>query len=134
MRIALLVIASFGSGVVTTTWFSSLATAQAQQTVTAEPLRTDLGDWCPGKEVLISVASNGPRTGTRHYHPAHSFSWMIEGSQTVRPDGKAAYEVKAGDVMHEAPFEISETVNANPTKVLIFRILEKGQPVTTNAD
>jgi hypothetical protein len=33
-----------------------------------------------------------------------------------------------------APFEISETVNAAPTRVLSFRILQKGQPATTNVE
>jgi len=142
MRTAIIVVAAFASGSVVTAWLTApaaarpqpTATTQFRPTVTTELLRTDLADWCPGKEVVITVAANGPRDAAfgRHFHPGHSFSWIIEGSQTVHPDGAAPYDVTIGDIIHEEPFEISATGNAAPTKVLVLRILEKGQPATTN--
>ncbi len=147
MRTAIVVICSFALGVAVTTWLPAPATAQSQSGSTTELLRADLGDWCPGKEVSVAISANGPRTGValaaggavplrgspggRHFHPGHSFSWVIEGTETVRPDGKPAYDVKPGDLIHEEPRAISETVNAQPTKVLTFRILTKGEPATT---
>ena len=61
----------------------------------------------------------------RHFHPAHSYSYLLEGSQTISPDGKPPYTVKAGDLQHEAPLEVSATRTTDPTKVLVVRIIEK---------
>jgi hypothetical protein len=144
VRAVILVITAFASGSVVTAWLTAPAAAQPRPTatteyrpaVTAELLRADLADWCPGKEVVITVTANGPRNAAfgRHFHPGHSFSWIIEGSQTVYPDGATPYDVTTGDVIHEQPFQISATGNTAPTKVLVLRILEKGQPPTTNVD
>jgi quercetin dioxygenase-like cupin family protein len=107
--------------------------AQDRKTETKELLRTDLGDWCPGKEVLVTVSLNSAGVAARHFHPAHSYSYLLEGSQTISPDGKPSYAVKAGDLQHEAPFEVSATRTTDPTKVLVVRILEKGKPATSLA-
>ena len=58
VRNALLVLVSFACGVVFATVSVPTIDAQDRRTETKELLRTDLGDWCPGKEVLVTVSSN----------------------------------------------------------------------------
>jgi len=107
-----------------------LPTAFAQGTVT-ELKRVDLGSWCPGKEAVVSLEEIAPQHQSRHFHPAYSFAWMIEGSQRRFVDGKAPETFQKGDVTQENPNEVSESDILTPTKVLLFRILEKGKPPTT---
>jgi len=94
-------------------------------------MRADLGAWCDGKEVTVDLQESGPGTSGKHYHPAHSFSWVIEGSEVKTVEGKPPVTAKVGDVLHEGPLEVHETRNDAPVKVLLFRIVEKGKPVTT---
>lgn len=133
VRNGLLVLVSFACGVVFATGYVPSVGAQDRRTETKELLRTDLGDWCPGKEVLVTVSSNSAGVAARHFHPAHSYSYLLEGSQTISPDGKPSYAVKAGDLQYEAPFEVSATRTTDPTRVLVVRILEKGKPATSLA-
>ena len=111
-----------------------ISTAHAQNrgggTLT-ELKRVDLGSWCAGKEAVISIEEIAPQHQGRHSHPAYSFAWMIEGSQTRFVDGKPPQTFRVGDVTQEDPGEISESDILTPTKVLLFRILQKGQPATT---
>ena len=56
---------------------------------------------------------------------------MLEGSQTRFVDGKPPQTFHVGDVTQENPGEVSESDILTPTRVLLFRILQKGQPATT---
>jgi hypothetical protein len=104
--------------------------AQAQGRL-SELKRVDLGSWCEGKEAVISLEEIAPQHQGKHSHPAYSFAWMIEGSQRRFVDGKPAETFNVGDVTQENPGEVSESDILTPTKVLLFRILQKGQPPTT---
>jgi quercetin dioxygenase-like cupin family protein len=109
---------------------SFMSSAHAQGSLT-ELKRVDLGSWCEGKEAVISVEQIAPQHQSKHFHPAYSFAWMIEGSQVRYVDGKPSQTFRAGDVTQENPGEVSESDILTPTKVLLFRILQKGQPATT---
>jgi hypothetical protein len=86
-RDALSLALSFACGTAFAGWFLPLASAQQNRQVEAKELmRTDLGTWCPSKEVIISLSANGPGSSGRNYHPAYSFAWMVEGSQTQYAD------------------------------------------------
>ena len=105
--------------------------AQSRSTDVKELTHTDLGTWCPGKEVTIALQESGPGISSRHYHPGHSYSYVIEGSETRMVDGKPPQVARVGDVIHEEPMQVGETQNNASVKLLVFSILEKGQPVTT---
>jgi hypothetical protein len=109
---------------------SFMSSAQAQGSLT-ELKRVDLGSWCEGKEAVISLEQIAPQHQSKHFHPAYSFAWMIEGSQVRYVDGKPPQTFRVGDVTQENPGEVSESDILTPTKVLLFRILQKGQPATT---
>jgi hypothetical protein len=118
---------SFVAGVAFQMWWT--ADVAAQGTLT-QLKRVDLGEWCPGREVTISTEEISPQHQSKHYHNAYSFAWMIEGSQTRMVEGRPTESFKVGDVVEEAPREVSESDILTPTKVLLFRIAEKGKPLT----
>lgn len=106
------------------------AWAQFRPIKTSSLVSTDLGTFCDGKEVTVDIQDYGVGTSGMHYHPAYSFSWVIEGSQTKTVQGRPPVTIRPGELMTEAPLEVSETVTAAPAKVLLFRIAEKGKPIT----
>jgi quercetin dioxygenase-like cupin family protein len=132
IRSLLLVVPSFAAGVLLATWANPVVSAQFRSVETKELLRADLGTWCPGKEVIISVQQSGPGVSAKHYHPGHTFTWVIEGSETRTVEGKPLQVARTGEVMREEPMEIGSTQNTEPVKLLHFRIFEKGKPATTN--
>jgi len=122
-----LIVLAFAAGMASQTWLASAVQAQGR----VSPLKqVDLGDWCPGKELAIGIEEIGPQHQSKHYHNAYSFAWMVEGSQRRMVDGKPVESFKVGDVVMEAPGEVSESDILTPTKVLLFRIAAKGKPLT----
>ena len=105
--------------------------AQTRSTEFKEIMRTDLGTWCPGKEVTIALQESAPGVSSRHYHPGHSYSYVMQGSETRMVNGKLPQVARVGDVIHEQPMEVGETQNDMFVKLLVFSILEKGQSATT---
>jgi quercetin dioxygenase-like cupin family protein len=126
-RTAVFIAAAFAAGLVSANAVPSL---RAQGKVT-ELKRVDLGSWCDGKEAVISIEEIKPQHQSKHSHPAYSFAWMLEGSQVRFVEGKPPQTFNVGDVTQESPGEISESDILTPTRVLLFRILQKGQPATT---
>src|SRR2546421_8612230 len=126
-RVSIMVALAFSVGLASA---RLIPIAQAQGALT-ELKRVDLGSWCEGKEAVISIEEIQPQHQSKHSHPAYSFAWMIEGSQRRFVDGKPPETFQKGDVTQENPNEVSESDILTPTKVLLFRILEKGKPPTT---
>src|SRR5277367_2653055 len=85
--------------------------AQFRSTKTTNLLTSDLAGWCDGKEVMIELVEAGPGTSGKHYHPGHSFTWVIEGAETYELEGKPAKIVNAGDVLHEEPMQVHTVEN-----------------------
>jgi hypothetical protein len=126
-RTAVVVAAGFVAGLVCASVVPSI---RAQGKLT-ELKRVDLGSWCEGKEAVISIEEIAPQHQSKHSHPAYSFAWMLEGSQTRFVEGQPPQTFKVGDVTQENPGEVSESDILTPTRILLFRILQKGQPPTT---
>jgi hypothetical protein len=115
--------------------FSSLSAQVSTQERTQKTTRlmtTDLAGWCDGKEAVVEYHEEAQGPSVKHYHPAHSFSYMIEGSRTVVVDGKPQQVVPVGGIHYEAPMKANVSINASPAKVVTFRILEKGKPETVS--
>ena len=122
LAVGALIVLAFAAGMASQTWLASAVQAQGR----VSPLKqVDLGDWCPGKELAIGIEEIGPQHQSKHYHNAYSFAWMVEGSQR-----RMVESFKVGDVVMEAPGEVSESDILTPTKVLLFRIAAKGKPLT----
>jgi len=126
-RTAVVVVTAFVAGLIC----ASVAPGLGAQGKVTELKRVDLGSWCDGKEAVISIEEIAPQHQSKHWHPAYSFAWMLEGSQVRFVEGQPSQTFHVGDVTQENPGEISESDILTPTKVLLFRILEKGKPETT---
>jgi hypothetical protein len=104
--------------------------AQFRTTKTTRLLTTDLAGWCEGNEVTVELNESGPGTSGKHYHPGHSFTWVIEGSEVYAVEGKPARTVNAGDVLHEEPMQVHTADNQSTVKLFVVRIVEKGKTAT----
>lgn len=96
-------------------------------------LKTDIVGM-EGKEVLIQLVEFAPRGATgNHYHPGHEANYVLEGSGILEMEGHPAKPLKKGDASY-IPAKLlhgaKNTSTTEPLKVLVFRIHEKGQPVS----
>ena len=130
MKMIRLLVAVFVLGVCAGHLSIPTVSAQLRTGKTTKLITTDLSGWCDGKEVTVELNEFGPGTSGRHYHPAHSFTWLIDGSETYMLEGQAPKTVKAGDVLHEAPMQVHTLDNQSPVKLLTLRIIEKGKEAT----
>ncbi len=104
--------------------------AQVRNTNTTRLMAMDLAGWCDGKEVIVELNASSPGTSGKHYHPGHTFSYVIEGAQTVSVEGGSSKTFRAGEVFHEAPMEVSTSAGPSSIKMFTVRLLEKGKPET----
>ena len=104
-------------------------TAQYRTGKTTQLLKTDVSG-CDGKEVTVTLNEFGPGTSGQHYHPADSFTFILEGSEVYQVEGQSKRVVKAGELLHERPMQVHTLDNAAPVKLLVVRVAEKGQPET----
>lgn len=104
-------------------------TAQTRRATTTNLITTDLGNWCDG-EVTVEVNEFSPGTSGKHYHPAHSFTWILEGSEAYTLAGQPTKTVNTGELLHEDPMQVHSLDNQSPVKLLVLRIAERGKPAT----
>ncbi|HMF95358.1 MAG TPA: cupin domain-containing protein [Vicinamibacterales bacterium] len=97
---------------------------------TSKLLTKDLGAWCEGKELTVELDEAAPGPSGKHYHPAHSVTWVIEGSEVYQKEGQQPRTVNAGDVLYEEPLELHAVDNLSAVKLLVVRIAKKGKPTT----
>ena len=108
-----------------------LSAQQVRRTVkTARLLTTDLGEYCNGKEVTVELNEIGPGTSGRHYHPGHSFTYVLQGSEDYALDGAPSKIVRTGDVLYEPPMKLHTVDNSEPVKLLVVRVIDKGKEAT----
>jgi len=121
---------TFAAGVVVGHLAVPALSAQFRSVQTTSVLTRDLAGWCDGKELTVELNQAGPGSSGKHYHPAHSVTWVIEGSEVYQKDGQQSRTVNAGEVLHEDPLELHTVDNLSPVKLLVVRIAEKGKPAT----
>src|SRR4029434_8382398 len=81
-KVVVIAALAFGAGLACAELMSSMPAQNQGGGTLTEWKRVDLGSWCEGKEAVISIEQIAPQHQGRHSHPAYSFAWMIEGSQT----------------------------------------------------
>jgi quercetin dioxygenase-like cupin family protein len=116
---------------------SGAAVAQDQPIKRTELLRSDLAD-VPGKQTVIYVADVVPGgEGQRHTHHGDEYVYILEGTLTVKPDGKDPIALSKGQAAHIAPGDgIHAAMNGSksePAKVLVILVVEKGKPLAEAA-
>lgn len=98
-------------------------------------LKTDLAG-IEGKEGLLVLAEIAPGAATgKQTHPAHEFAYVLEGSGTLKVEGKPPLPLKPGVTLHQPPKQVHNGKNASktaPLKLIVFYLAEKGQPLTAS--
>jgi quercetin dioxygenase-like cupin family protein len=122
--------AAFVLGILAGSVFIPTAFAQFRTVKTDRLVTTDLAGWCDGKEVTVELNEAAPGTSGKHYHPAHSFTYVLEGSETYTVEGQATNTVKPGDMLHETPMQVHTVENLSSVKLLVVRVIEKGKEAT----
>jgi quercetin dioxygenase-like cupin family protein len=113
------------------------AAAQDQPIKRTELLRSDLAD-VPGKQTVIYVADVAPAgEGARHTHYGDEYVYILEGTLTIKPDGKDPLTLGKGQAAHIAPADgIHAAMNGSksePARLLVILVVEKGKPLAEAA-
>lgn len=138
-RMALMLVLTFAVGIAIGMTGNQVLNAQyAQQQAPlkrTDLLKADLVGM-EGKELIVQLVEFAPRGASgKHYHPGHEANYVLEGSQIAEMEGHPPMNRKAGDVNYTPAKVVHEGKNASataPLKLVVFRIHEKGQPVTVN--
>ena len=108
--------------------------AQQQSIKRTELLKTAI-EGMEGKEAIMYVAELAPGAAAgKHTHPGPEFAYILDGALTLEPEGQALKTYKTGEVFHNAAKIVHDAKNASataPSKVLVFLLAEKGQPLAT---
>jgi quercetin dioxygenase-like cupin family protein len=98
-------------------------------------LQQDLNDM-KGKEVIISYVEIAPNAKIpKHYHPAHVFVYVLEGSGTLEYEDGTTENLKVGQAFYEIPnrnITGRNTSTTKPNKAIVFIIKDKGKPAAVN--
>jgi quercetin dioxygenase-like cupin family protein len=90
-----------------------------------------------GKEAIMYVAELPPGAAAgKHTHPGEEFAYILDGTLTLEPQGQAPKTYKAGEVFHNPAKVVHDAKNMSttaPSKVLVFLLAEKGQPLASPA-
>jgi quercetin dioxygenase-like cupin family protein len=97
--------------------------------------RKDLAE-APGKEVIVIQATIPPHSAIgRHTHPGQEVAYVVSGSIQLINDGEESRTVNAGETVSTSPGKPHDVKNvgSEPAKIIDFMLVEKGQPLTTQA-
>jgi quercetin dioxygenase-like cupin family protein len=109
----------------------------AQEALTPAPVKrtlivkTEL-EGIEGKEIHAWVTEFAPGASSgKHYHPWNEFVYVLEGAFTIEVQGEPAVTLKPGEIINLAPKQVHEGKNLlnSPTKVLVFGLGPKGEPL-----
>ena len=127
---------TLGVGITLGTLGDRFLSAQQPSIKRTELLKTAI-EGMEGKEAIMYVAELPPGAAAgKHTHPGPEFAYILDGALTLEPQGQAPKTYKAGEVFHNAAKIVHDAKNASttgPTKVLVFLLAEKGQPLATPA-
>jgi quercetin dioxygenase-like cupin family protein len=106
-----------------------------QQTVKRTELLKTAVEGMEGKEAVMYMAELAPgATAGKHFHPGPEFAYILDGSLILENEGQAPKTFKAGETFHNPAKIVHDAKNASPTaptKVLVFMLIETGQPLAT---
>lgn len=131
-RTAVLLALTFTVGTAVGVVGNHVLSAQQAPLKATELLKADVVG-VDGKEGIVQLVEFLPGGASgKHYHPAHSFGFVLEGTLTVESDGHPPVTVRAGQAFQEAPGNVHDGKNltGSPLKLVVFRVHPKGQPIT----
>jgi quercetin dioxygenase-like cupin family protein len=80
--------------------------------------------------VMGLVERNSESTSGKHLHPGGELGYVLGGSVVVRTQAGSVETLQAGDSFYQPPNEwhvVDSGVSG--TKTIVFRVVEKGQPM-----
>lgn len=117
---------------------NNAASAQDKPTVKRTELQRIFLEELGNREGLMYVADFPPGgVAPRHYHPGPEFIYVLEGAIVLQEDGKEPHTLKQGESMFNPTKRVHIGHNPStsaPTKVLVFLVVEKGQPPAVAVD
>ena len=123
----------FGAGILLGAIGTQALNAQAPPVRETVLLRADLAG-IDGKELIVSRLETAPGwVHGRHYHVGHELVYVLEGAGVVEVDGKPPVPLEPGAIAYMPPRQVHAGRNASrtaPFKFLLFRIHERGQPLS----
>ena len=109
------------------------STAQDSEAVITGLINMPLSD-IAGKDSNVVLFEVGPGwTIANHFHPAHIFIYILEGSIKVEAEGMEAQIISAGEVAYETPnlnMVASNVSSTEGARFLVFTVGDIGEPVT----
>ncbi len=118
----------------------SLAIVAAVQSATSasgfrELHRSEVAGASDFEVVMGIVQRPGGSVSAKHYHPGGEFGFVLEGAVTVATEREPEVTHEAGASFYQPPGEwhiISSS--SEGAKAVVFRVLEKGQPMVVTVD
>ncbi len=101
-----------------------------RQKVILETLHKSELEGVTGTEVVVSRVVIPPNTSLpKHWHPGEEFAYVLEGSATLRMEGKPDVVSNKGDIV-KVPLKQVHTglTGVEGVTLLVFRVHEQGQP------
>ena len=90
-----------------------------------------------GKEGVLYMAELAPgAVAGKHTHPGPEFAYVLEGALQLELEGQPPKTIKAGEAFHNPTKIVHDAKNpgtTGATKVLVFMLIDKGQPLATPA-
>lgn len=102
-----------------------------------ELLRDDLVALAGAEARVYEVEFPAGWVGDWHYHTGDVFVYVVEGEFIVDLKGKDRVTVGPGEVYHEAVNQVMQARAGSatrPTRVLLFQVGERGEPLMIRAD
>ena len=113
-----------------------IAKESAAQNPKVTPLVTKELAGMAGKEAVMLTVEYAPgASSTKHRHNAHTFVYVLEGSNIMQVEGGKETTLGPGQTFYESPDDV-HTVSKNasaskPAKFLVFFVKDKGAPAST---
>jgi quercetin dioxygenase-like cupin family protein len=85
--------------------------------------------------VMGLIERRGESVSTKHYHPAGETGFVVQGALSVTSKDTPETSLGAGMSFHQPPGEwhIVRTA-AEGSRTVVFRVVEKGQPMIVNVE
>jgi quercetin dioxygenase-like cupin family protein len=97
--------------------------------------REDVAE-APGLEIVMGLIKRAGRsTGARHYHPGGEFGFVLEGAVIITTESEPSVTLEAGASFYQPPgkWHVVNTAIGG-AQTVVFRLLEKGQPMIVAVD
>lgn len=87
-------------------------------------------------QLVMGLITSPPESmSAKHYHPGGEFGFILEGAVTFATQNQAPLTLRAGASFYQPPGEWHVvSTGTRGSKTVVFRVLEKGQPMMVGVD